>query len=124
MQNSTVATIDFLIKIPNRKKISNEHFSICEAEISLNEIINFINSETNNKSLCNDGLTAEFLKHFLNKLASVLLDVYDPWGKFGTMGVTSRTGTISVKYKKCRKNDIANYGPIYYNSQESTSKNI
>ena len=34
-QTSTAATNEFLSKIPNRKKISNEHFNICEAEISL-----------------------------------------------------------------------------------------
>ena len=54
--------------------------------------IKSINSETNNKSPGNDSLTAEFYKHFSNELTPVLLDVYDSWGKLGTMGVTSRTG--------------------------------
>ena len=40
-------------------KISNEHFILCEAEISLDEIIKPINSETN-KPPRNDGLKAEF----------------------------------------------------------------
>ena len=31
--------LEFLSKIPNIKKISNEHFNLCEAEISLDEII-------------------------------------------------------------------------------------
>ena len=34
-QTSTAATTEFLSKIPNRKKISNERFNLCEAEISL-----------------------------------------------------------------------------------------
>ena len=46
-------------KIPNRKKISNEHFHLCEAEIPLDEIIKSINSETNQPP-GNDGLKAEF----------------------------------------------------------------
>ena len=79
-------------------------------------MIKSINCETNNKSSGDDGLTAEFYKHFSNELAPVLLDVYDSWGKLGTMGVTSRTGIISVKYKKGDKKDIANCTPIYYNS--------
>ena len=33
--------LQFLNKIPNIKKISNEHFNLCEAEISLDEIIKF-----------------------------------------------------------------------------------
>ena len=44
----------------NRKKISNEHFNLCEVEISLEEIVKFVNCEINNKSPGNDGLIAEF----------------------------------------------------------------
>ena len=36
---STAATTEFIWKIPNRKKISYEHFDLCKAEISLDEII-------------------------------------------------------------------------------------
>ena len=46
------------------------------------EIIKSLNSETNNKSPGNDDLTAEFYKYFPNKLANVLSDLYDSWGKF------------------------------------------
>ena len=35
----------FVQKIINRKKISSKHFNICEVEISLDEIIKYINSE-------------------------------------------------------------------------------
>ena len=92
----TAATTEFVGKIHNRKKISNEHFNLCETEISLDEIIKSINSETNNKPPGNDGLTAEFYRHFSNELAPVLLGVYDSWGKLDTMGVTYRTGIISA----------------------------
>ena len=93
---STAATTEFVCKIPNRKKISNEHFNLCEAEISLDEIIKSINSETNKKPPGNDGLTAKFYRHFSNELAAVLLGVYDAWGKLNTMGVTYRRGIISA----------------------------
>ena len=53
----------------------NENFNLCDAEISLDEIIKSINSETNNKSPGNDGLTGKFYKHFSNEIAPVL-DVY------------------------------------------------
>ena len=94
---STAATTTELVwKIPNRKKISNEHFNLCEAVISLDEIIKSINFETNNKPPGNDGLTAEFYRHFSNELAPVLLGVYNSWGKLDTMGVTYRRGIISA----------------------------
>ena len=51
-----------------------------------------INSQTSSKSPGNDGLKAVFYKHFSNELAAVLLDVYNSWGKLGTINVTSRTG--------------------------------
>ena len=44
------ATTEFLSKIPNRKKISNEQCNLCKAQISLDEIIKSINSQTNIKS--------------------------------------------------------------------------
>ena len=69
-------------------------------ETSLEEYIKSVNSKANNKSPGDDGIEAEFYKHFSNELVPVPLDVYESRGKLGTMGVTSRTGIISVKYKK------------------------
>ena len=64
--------------------------------INIDDIIKSINSETNNKPPGNDGLTAEFYRHFSNELAPALLGVYDSWGKLDTMGVTYRRGIISA----------------------------
>ena len=91
---------ELLNKIPFIKKISKEHFILCETEISLDEIIKAINSQKNNKSPGNDGPTAEFYKHFSNELAPILLEVYDSWKQLGIIGISSRTGIISVIYKK------------------------
>ena len=95
-RTSTAATTEFVCKIPYRKKISDEHFNLCEAEISLDEIIKSINSETNNKPAGNYGLTTEFYRHFSNELAPVVLGIYDSWGKLDTIGVTYRKGIISA----------------------------
>ena len=80
----------------SRKKISNGHFNLCKAEISLDAIIKSINSETNNKPPGNNGRTAKFYRHFSNEVAPVLLGVSDSWGKLDIMGVTYRKGIIST----------------------------
>ena len=96
-------------KIPNRKKISNEQFQFCKATFSLEEVIKYVNSQSNSKCPGNNGLTAEFYKHFSNELSPILLDVYDSWDKLRTMEGSSRTRIISVVYKKSYKKDIPNY---------------
>ena len=73
------------------------------AEISLDEIIKSINSETNNKSSANDGRTKDIYKPFSNELSPVLLGSYDSWGTLCTIGVTSRTGITSSIHKKGKK---------------------
>ena len=103
---------ELLNKIPISKKNIKWILNLCEAEISLDEIIEAINSQKNNKSPGNDGLTAEFYKHFSSDIAPMLLDVYNSWTELGIMGISSRTGIISVIYKKGDKKDIANYRPI------------
>ena len=103
---------ELLNEFPNSRKISNQNFNLCDAEIFLDKIIEAINFQKNNKSPGNDGLTAEFYKHFSSDIAPMLLDVYNSWTELGIMGISSRTGIISVIYKKGDKKDIANYRPI------------
>ena len=65
---SKTTPTEFLSKI--------EQFYLCEAKISLDKIIKPINS-LKNESSGNNGLTAEFYKHFSNELAPLFLDDYD-----------------------------------------------
>ena len=95
-RTSIAVTSEFICKVLNGKKISNENFNVCETEISLDKIIKSINSETKNKPPGNDGLLAEIYRHFSNELAPVLLAAYYSWGKLDTVGVTYRTGIISA----------------------------
>ena len=57
---------------------------------------------------------AVFYKQVSNELTPVLLDVYDSWGKLGTIIVTSRAAIISAIYKTDDKRDIENYRLISF----------
>ena len=54
--------LNLFYEIPIRKKISNQYLIF--VRLKYLEIIKSINSETNNKPPGNDGLTAEFYRHF------------------------------------------------------------
>ena len=99
-----------LNKIPLNKKISKEHFFLCEAEMFLDEIVKAINAYKNNKSPGNDGTTAEFYKHFANELALILVEVYDYWKQLGIIGISFKTSIILVIYKKGDKKE--KYGKL------------
>ena len=66
MKNSTPRKLPLLLllnalgKFITERKYLMNIFNLREAKISLEEIIKFINCETNNKSPGNDGLIAEF----------------------------------------------------------------
>ena len=72
------------------------------------------------------GIVTPNFKNFSNELAPVLLDVYNSQGKFGTVGVASRTGIIYLPYiADCRHISFLNLDyKIYANSFESNAKNI
>ena len=90
--------LNFLAKFLTERKYLMKNLTFVRRKY-LYKITTSINSQTN-ESASNDGLTAEFYKHFSNELVRVLLDVYDSRGKLGTIGLPSRTGIISVKHIK------------------------
>ena len=57
----------------------------------------------------------------LKQYFTVLLDIYDSWGKLDTINSTSRTEIISAIYKEGDARDIENFRPVstytlYHNS--------
>ena len=65
LQLDKAASTAFFTKITNRKKISTEEFNLCEVKKYLYDIIKYIASQKN-EFPGNDGIRAEFYKHFYN----------------------------------------------------------
>ena len=81
-----------------------------KAEMSLDEIIKSINSETNNKPPSNDGLTAEFYRILFKWTSSCPFRCLWLLGKAWHMGVTYRTGIISAIRAVSRMNYFRKMG--------------
>ena len=107
---STAATTEFAWKIPNRKKISNEHFNICQAEISLDEIIKSVNSEIITPQVMMAS-KQNFVSTFeMNQLPSFKMFVTP--GESLTPWVLLIEQESYLPYIKGNIKDIANYRPI------------
>ena len=79
---SEAVSTKFLSKVSDIKKISDVQFNLSEVKIYLDEIIKSVNFQTSHKHPGNNDLTAEFYKHY----SPAVLDVYDSWRMFVTMG--------------------------------------
>ena len=124
-KTSTVATTECLSKIPSRKKIFNEHFNLCEVEIYLDEIIKSINSEINNKPLgIIDGLTAEFYKHFSNKVVPFFSYFYDAWENLASWVLLIEQKSYRSNIKKVTKNILQTTDPYTTTLKNRLQKTI
>ena len=66
------AIAELFSKTYTKKKISNERFHHCQANIFLEEVIKSINSQTNFKSSDRDSLTANIYKRVSYELSPIL----------------------------------------------------
>jgi exonuclease III len=102
---------NYLSKI-NIPKISKDSNEICEAEISIPEIIKAIEDLSKDKAPGIDGLTAEFYKTFKIQLAPILQNLYKCIYHNNIMTHTMRTGVITLLHKKGDTTDLKNWRPI------------
>ena len=93
--------------------IDNETAIDLEKAISIEEIINAINSMQSGKSPGPDGFPSEFFKKFKNQLAPILLSVFEESFNSGSLPPTLRQAVISLIPKK-EKNPLecGAYRPI------------
>ena len=118
------ANIRWEFKAKNASKLFSKYLKgrICKIKkISLDEVMKSIDSQINDKYTSIYGLMAEYYLQFSNELASVLMiprESLAPW-----VLLLEHESYLSY-IKKGDGKDISNYRSIYYNSSESTSKQL
>ena len=103
------------IWVTSTDDINQDILAVLRTFLNLQEKIygKLYTKDTTSKAATTNGLKEVFYKHFSNELAPVLLNVYDSWGKLGTMDITSRTGIILPCIKKVIKEIYQTLKQIY-----------
>ncbi len=102
---------NFLNEIPSLPHILSDT-SVLLQPISLKEIEKAIAALCPGKSLGSDGLTAEFYKHFEERISSILHSVFQEVWKVGTLSDSQRLAVIILLFKKGDPLYLNNYRPI------------
>ena len=94
-------------------KLSNYQQLLCEGQLTNTECYNVLDQLKNNKSPGNDGLTAEFYKHFWPVLGNFLVDSLNAAHITGKLSNSQRQAVIRLIEKKDKdKWYIENWRPI------------
>ena len=94
-------------------KLSNYQQLLCEGQLTNTECYNVLDQLKNNKSPGNDGLAAEFYKHFWPVLGNLLVDSLNAAHITGKLSNSQRQAVIRLIEKKDKdKRYIENWRPI------------
>ena len=97
----------------NIPKLSNHQQLLCEGQLTYTECYNVLGQLKNNKSPGNDGLTAEFYKHFWPILGNLLVDSLNAAHTNGKLSNSQRQAIIRLIEKKDKdRRYVENWRPI------------
>jgi Endonuclease/Exonuclease/phosphatase family./Reverse transcriptase (RNA-dependent DNA polymerase). len=96
----------------SKRRLTKQSKNMCDAPLTVYEIIQAIQHLRLNTSPGIDGITNEFYKQNIEEMAPILLDIYEDWFKKGELGNSQKMGIICLIYKKGDREDIQNYRPI------------
>ncbi|CAC5395162.1 unnamed protein product [Mytilus coruscus] len=95
------------------KTVNEDDNTMCNDDVTEDELCKAINQLSKNKSPGSDGLTVEFYCKFYSELKYVLLKLFDAIEEEGTLSRSMKCGIISLVYKKKgERNILKNYRPI------------
>ncbi len=93
-------------------KLSGQSKIMCDAPLTLEEVIQAIHHQKPNTSPGIDGITNEFYRKHAEQIAPILLAVYNDWLQKEILPISQRTGIICLIYKKGDRTDLQNFRPI------------
>ena len=96
------ASCKFTHKVYTGEKLTDDESEILEKPLTIEELGSALYSMKANKSPGSDGLPAEFLKIFWDKLKSIFKGVVDFIFEQGIMHISARWGIISLIPKKSK----------------------
>ncbi|CAC5423427.1 unnamed protein product [Mytilus coruscus] len=95
------------------KTVNEDDNTMCNDDVTEDELCKAINQLSKNKSPGSDGLTVEFYCKFYSELKYVLLKLFDAIEEEGILSRSMKCGIISLVYKKKgERNFLKNYRPI------------
>ena len=97
----------------NIPKLSNDQQLLCEGQLTYTEYYNVLDQLKNAKTPGNDGLTAEFYKHFWPIVGNLPVDSLNAAHINGKLSNSQRQAIIRLTEKKIKTDDTLNIGDLY-----------
>ena len=102
----------FLGEFGKTKKLNVEDKNSCEGRITFEEYEHAVTTLCDNKSLGNDGLTAEFYKTFSTTFGQFLIQVDNESFQYGKLCRSLKESVLTLIFKKEDRQLMKNYRPI------------
>ena len=113
MCNANSKIVSFLDNI-SFQVINNDFFSLCENDLTEDELLISLKSMQNNKTPGNDGLTKEFYEAFWNEIKHVFLKSLKQAKEKGQLSISQRQAVIKLIEKKIEIKDTLKIGDQYH----------